>query len=122
MRRPMEQRWNFRKHINTRVILDVAGLGAVEGRTCDVGYGGMRLDTRPWILSPNTKVRVTFVSRQETENTPHSFDARVAYMNPHGCGLAIEDLHRDTFSLIHTLIHLEAETAGPRQEESKARA
>lgn len=122
MRRPIEQRWNFRKHVNTRVILDVAGLGAVEGRTCDVGYGGMCLDTTPWILRPDTKVRVTFVSRQETENTPQSFDARVAYMNHHGCGLAFEDFHRDTFSLIHTLIHLEAETAGPQQEEAKARA
>ena len=122
MRRLMEQRWNFRKHVNTRVILDVAGLGAVEGRTCDVSYGGMRLETKPWILSPNAKVRVTVVSRPDMENTPRSIDARVTYMNRHGCGLAFEGLDHEMFSLLHTLIHLEAETMSPQQEGAMARA
>jgi hypothetical protein len=122
MRRVTEQRWNFRKQFNTRVILDVWGLGAVQGETRDVGYGGMRLDTRPWVLSPNTKVRVTFVSRQETEDTPRSIDARVTYMNRDGCGLTFEEFHRDTFAFLHTLIHLEAQAVSPQREGAVARA
>ncbi len=122
MRRLTEQRWNFRKQFNTRVILDVSGLGAVEGETRDVGYGGLRLDTRPWVLSPNTKVRVTFVSRLDTHDTPRSIDARVTYMNRDGCGLAFEEFRRDIFAFLHTLIHLEAQTVSPPREGAVARA
>ena len=122
MRCVTEQRWNFRKQFNTRVILDVSGLGAVQGETRDVGYGGMRLDTRPWVLSPNTKVRVTFVSRQETEDTPRSIDARVTYMNGDGCGLTFEEFYSDTFAFLHTLIHLEAQAVSPQREGVVARA
>lgn len=108
-----EHRWNFRKQVNTMVILNTPGLGVIQAETRDVSYGGARLDTTPLILSPNTKVRMTFIVREDAGVTRQAIDGRVVYMNARGCGLVFEGFHRETFTFLHRLMRVEADAAAP---------
>lgn len=109
MKSPTEQRWNPRKQIKTEVILHFSRLGVVRAQTRDISYGGVRLEVKPLVLDPNTRVRATFIMRQAAEVAHQSIDALVIYMNGHGCGLMFDRFDRGTFRFLHRLMH-----AGPR--------
>ncbi len=122
MRHLTERRWNFRKPLNSGVILNSLGIRVIQAETRDVSYGGMRVDTAPLVLSPNSKVRVTFVMREGAWVTRRAIDARVAYTNGRGCGLVFEEFHRDTFSFLHRLMHPETEVAASRRGQAAGHA
>lgn len=77
----------------------------------DISYGGMRLEVRPLVLNPNTKVRVTFLMRQAAEVAHRSVEALVIYMNGHGCGLMFDGFDRGTFRFLHTLMRVGPQAA-----------
>lgn len=108
MEPPTEQRWNPRKQLKTEVILHFSRLGVVRAQTRDISYGGMRLDVKPLVLNPNSRVRVTFIVRQAAEVAHRSVEALVIYMNGHGCGLMFDGFDRSTFRFLRGLM------AGPR--------
>lgn len=122
MKHLRERRWISRKPFNTGVILNTPGIGLIQAETRDVSYGGVRLDTAPLVLSPNSKVRVTFVMREGAWVTRRAIDARVAYTNGRGCGLVFEEFHRDTFRFLHGLMHRETEVAASRSADAVGHA
>ena len=104
MKQLAEQRWNPRKHVETEVILHFSERSAVRAKTCDISYGGMRLEVRPLLLYPNTKVRVTFIVRQAAEVMHRSLEALVIYMNRYGCGLMFHGFDRSTFKFLSAYV------------------
>ncbi len=104
MKQLAEQRWNPRKHVETEVILHFSERGVVRAKTCDISYGGMRLEVRPLMLYPNTKVRVTFIVRQAAEVVHRSIEALVIYMNRYGCGLMFHGFDRSTFKFLSAYV------------------
>lgn len=111
MKPTQEQRRSPRKQLETEVVLHFASLGAVRAKTHDISYGGMRLEVKPLVLNPNSKVRVTLIARQAAEFVHRSVEALVIYMNRHGCGLRFDGLDRSTFKLLQTMMGLEPQTA-----------
>jgi len=111
MKQPTEQRWNPRKQIETEVILHFSDMGVVHAKARDISYGGIRIDVRPLVLHPNTRVRLTFIVRQAAEVVHRSVEALVIHMNRHGCGLMFNGLDRHAFRLLSTLMHVEAQAA-----------
>ncbi|MHB1140433.1 MAG: PilZ domain-containing protein [Sulfuricaulis sp.] len=104
MKQLAEQRWNPRKHVETEVILHFSERGVVRAKTCDISYGGMRLEVRPLMLYPNTRVRVTFIVRQAAEVVHRSIEALVIYMNRYGCGLMFHGFDRSTFKFLSAYV------------------
>lgn len=115
MRHPIERRWNFRKPVQTEVILHSPRLGVIHSKTRDLSYGGMRLETRLANLGPNCQLRTTFVIRQDAEILHQSVDARIIHTDSQGCGVMFVDFDRDTFMLLHTLMFAD-QIAGPQQD------
>ena len=103
MKPTKEQRWSPRKQLETEVVLHCASLGTVRAKTRDISYGGMRLEVRPLVLNPNSKVMVTLIARQAAEVVHRSVEALVIYMNRHGCGLRFDRLDRSTLRLLQTM-------------------
>ena len=104
MKQSTEQRWNPRRQVETEVILHFSKRGVVRAKTCDISYGGVRLEVRPLILHPNTKVRVTFIVRQAAEVMHRSVEALVIYMNRYGCGLMFHGFDRNTFKFLSAYV------------------
>lgn len=111
MKQPTEHRWNPRKQIKTEVILHFSRLGVVRAKTHDISYGGMRLEVKPLVLNPNTRVRATFIVHQATEVVHRSVEALVIYMNGYGCGLMFDGFDRSTFRFLHSLMHVGPQAA-----------
>jgi hypothetical protein len=111
MRQATEQRGSPRKQVETEVVLHFSNQGVVWAKTRDVSYGGMRLEVKPLVLNPNTKVRVTFIVRQAAEVVHRSVEALVIYMNRHGCGLRFDDTDGSTFRVLQTLMHVGPQAA-----------
>lgn len=107
MKPTKEQRRTRRKPLETEVVLHFASQGAVRAKTRDISYGGMRLMVKPLMLSPNSNVRVTLVTRQAADVIHRTIDALVIYMNQHGCGLRFDRLDRRTFMFLQTMMRLE---------------
>lgn len=104
MKPPTEQRWNARKQFETEAILHFSRHGVIRVKVRDISYGGVRIEARPLVLYPNSRVRVTFIVRQAAEVVHRTVEALVIYMNWHGCGLMFDGFDRNTFKFLHTIL------------------
>ncbi|MEJ2344051.1 MAG: PilZ domain-containing protein [Gammaproteobacteria bacterium] len=106
----MEHRWNVRTPVSLNVIVDSPGAGIIRGRTTDVSFGGMYVETAPSVaVDKNSVVDVSIPIVGQIHNAA----ALVVRTDPSGFGLMFTDFQLDTFNMLDTLFRRVRSTEQP---------
>jgi hypothetical protein len=97
----MEQRWNTRQVMQHNIILVSGGIGLVNGRTRDISYGGLYIQTAPGIqMDEQEAVRLVIPSL----NPAHSIPALVVRTDHAGSGVMFTEYSKLTRMLLERIL------------------
>lgn len=106
----MEHRWNVRTPVSLNVIVDSPGAGIIRGRTKDLSFGGMYVETAPSVaVDKHSVVDVSIPIVGQVHNAA----ALVVRTGPTGFGLMFTDFQLDTFNMLDALFRSVRDTGEP---------
>ena len=100
----MEHRWNSRKPVGVDVVLHYDGLGLIRGKTRNISYGGMYVETNAVNLAKNAVVSVHLPEPDDNENSLQTVRAMVVHTGQDGFGLMFLDFDRAMLRILRGLI------------------
>lgn len=93
----MDQRWNSRESISLNVILISGNIGLINGKTRDISFGGMFIETAPGIcMDENVSVRLVIPDYELN----HAIPAEVVRTEKGGTGIMITEYSRITRNIL----------------------
>ncbi|MFC1602402.1 PilZ domain-containing protein [Pseudomonadota bacterium] len=101
----MEHRCALRKSITLDVVVTYQALGLVQGRTMNIGLGGMFIETGCVELPVNALVKASFYLNENGEHKPCSTDAMVMHSAPGQAGVMFSDLDDELHASLHRLLN-----------------
>jgi len=104
-RSKMEHRYALRKPVTLDVVVTYQALGLVQGRTMNVGLGGMFIKTGCVELPVNALVKASFYLHKNGEHKPCSIDAMVMHSAPGQAGVMFNDLDDELHADLHRLLN-----------------
>lgn len=100
----MEHRCVIRKPIALDVVISYEALGLVQGRTTNIGVGGMFVETGCIELPVNALVKTSFFLEDNGLHRPCNTNAMVMHSRDVGAGLMFNDLDEELHDILHRLI------------------
>ncbi len=100
----MEQRWNVRMPVHTHVSICCPDEGMVHGRTRDLSFEGMYVETSPEKVTSHTFLEVEFVVRDGAKYTPVRVPAMLARTTADGVGLVFPEYDDRAFDGLALLL------------------
>jgi hypothetical protein len=101
----MEHRYALRKPVTLDVVVTYQALGLVQGRTMNIGLGGMFIETGCVELPVNALVKASFYLRENGQDKPCSIDAMVMHSAPGRAGVMFNDLDDELHADLHRLLN-----------------
>lgn len=112
----MEQRWNIRMPVRTQVCIRSPDTGTIAGRTRDLSFEGMYVETSPDSVSAHTFVQVEFAVRDGANWSVVKTPAMIVRSADDGVGLMFPDYDDRVFDGLALLLaryFSEQQLAGP---------
>ncbi|VAX10866.1 hypothetical protein MNBD_GAMMA26-785 [hydrothermal vent metagenome] len=100
----MEHRCVVRKPIALDVVINYRALGLVQGRTSNLGIGGMFVDTGCIELPVNALVETVFLLDDNGRQIPCKTEAMVMHSDSGGAGLMFNDLDHALHASLHRVL------------------
>jgi len=100
----MEHRCTSRKPIALDVVVTYRALGLVQGRTLNIGIGGMFIETGCVELPVNALVKASFYLHENGVHKACSTDAMVMHSAPGQAGVMFSDLNDELHASLHRLL------------------
>ncbi|HEC16925.1 MAG TPA: PilZ domain-containing protein [Sedimenticola sp.] len=100
----MEHRCAIRKPIALDVVISYQALGLVQGRTINIGVGGMFVETGCVELPVNALVKTSFFLEDDGLQRPCNTSAMVVHSQDSGAGLMFNDLDDELHEVLHRLV------------------
>ncbi len=104
----MEHRCSSRKPLMLDVVIGYNAIGLVQGRTRDVGLGGMFVETGCVELPVNAVVQASFILEKNGRKAACQAKALVVHNQSLGAGLMFNDLNDDLYSTLHDILSTRA--------------
>lgn len=99
-KKPSDHRWSTRQALTLPVKLYNSGESIVQGRTQNLGIGGMFVETDADKLPLNSALSVSFTVSNNGGTSHHRLPATVIWSGRQGAGLMFTDFNVET---VHTL-------------------
>lgn len=100
----MEQRWNIRMPVRTNVCIRSPDSEAVAGRTRDLSFEGMYVETAPDTVSAHTFVQIEFAVRDGANWAVVKTPAMIVRSEEDGVGLMFPDYDDTVFDGLALLL------------------
>ncbi len=101
----MEHRYSLRRPMKVDIVMNYRRLGLVRGRSCNVGMGGMYVETGRIQIPVNAMVDVSVLLDTVDGACAFQTEAIVVHMSEGGVGLMFSDLRPGLHDLLHELIY-----------------
>lgn len=99
-KKQLDHRWSTRQALTLPVKLYNSGESIVQGRTQNLGIGGMFVETDAHRLPLNSPLSVSFTVSNNGSTSHHRLPATVIWSGHEGAGLMFTDFNVET---VHTL-------------------